>query len=222
MKFGIPSWWIAASGALLVGLSATLGPVILWHIDDKIQKQVQDIAELESNRQLYWNENGRTDERLARATLLLATANQLDDSLQQLALERALDDASAAIVNSIELLNIMAKPHVDTKSCRENIPDTEELTKLLLVASIDQTSCSEWFASLQAGDVNAFAAVANLRTFLKEKSGEGMGVLIENIEQKKINVLSLRSSRSIWQGVEVFVALLGLLMLLTSMVESRK
>lgn len=212
-SLGIPSWWMAAFGALLVGLSATVGPVVLWHIDDDIQEQIQEIGKLESKRQLYWDEHGRTDERVARATQLLAVANQLDGTLQQLVLNRASEDATAAISNSIGIFNMISSTPVDATSCIEDLPDTEELSVMLQAASVDRLSCLEWFASIEAGDVNSFAAVANFRTGLIGVMSEGMRQLNERILQRQTSIAELRSSRNIWQGVEIFVALLGLLML---------
>ena len=217
MKFRIPSWWIAASGALLVGLSATLGPVVLWHIDDDIQEHIQEIEKLESKRQLYWDESGRTDERVARATLLLAVADQLDGTLQQLVLDRASEDAIAAVNNSIGIFNLISSligsAPVDARSCVEDLPDTEELSKMLQAAKVDQYACIEWFASLQAGDASSFADVATFRTGLIGVISKGMEQLNVALRQSQSEIVKLRSSRSIWQGAEVFVALLGLLML---------
>ncbi len=213
MKFGIPSWWMAASGALLVGLSAALDPVILWHINEEIQVTTDEIEELESNRQLYMDEKERMDERVVRATQLLTTAYQQDDTLKQLALTRASEDAAAVIFGSLGIFNLIGNNPVDLESCYLNTPDTEELSALLQAVGVDEYSCFEWYAALQAGDADAFAAVAKFRNGLIGVMSAGIGQLNERILQKKSNIAELRSSRNIWQGVEIFVALLGLLML---------
>ena len=208
MKFGIPSWWIAASGALLVGLSATLGPVILWGIDDDTQVVFQDIEELKSERVHYWNEHVRMDERVARATHLLAISNRLDEPLHDLVLERASEDASAVISNSFNMIP------VEAMSCYTNSPDNENLSRTLQAAQVYQDSCFEWIEGIQAGDANAYGDVAKLRTGML---GVFLGKLEEidgNIRQKENKVRELRSDRNLWQGLEIFVGLIGLLMII--------
>ena len=207
MSLGIPSWWMAASGALLVGLSATLGPVILWGIDDNTQAAFQDVEELKSKKLLYWNEHVRMDERVARATHLLAISNQLDEPLHKLVLERASEDAAAVISNSFNIIP------VDAMSCYTNSLDNEELSKTLQAAQVDQDSCSEWFEGIQAGDASAFDDVAKLRTGMLGVFRGKIGEIEESIRQKENNIRNLRSDRNLWQGLEIFVGLLGLLMI---------
>lgn len=213
MKFGFPSWWIAASGALLVGLSAALDPVVLWYIEEEIQVTTGEIGELESNRQLYWDEHERIVERIVRATQLLTAADQQDYTLRQLALTRASEDAVAAITSSLMIFNLINNNSVDFESCYSNTRDTEELSALLRVAGVDQYSCFKWLAALRAGDASAFAAVASFRTGMLGVMGAEMERLHRTIRLKQSNIGNLRSNRSVWQGVEIFLALLGLLML---------
>lgn len=213
MRFGIQSWWMAASGALLVGLSAALDPVILWHINEEIQVTTDEIKELESNRQLYMDEKERMDERVVRATQLLTTAYQQDDTLKQLALTRASEDAAAVIFGSLSIFNLISNNPVSIVSCFSNTPDTEELSTLLRAAGVDEHSCFEWYAALQSGDADAFAAVASFRTGMLGVMSVNVQQLSERIRQKQSNIGNLRSNRSIWQGVEIFLALIGLLML---------
>ena len=206
-SLGSQSWWLAAIGALLVGLSATVGPVILWGIDDETQAAFQDIEELKSERLLYWNEHVRMDERVARATHLLAISKQLDEPLHNLVLERASEDATAVISNSFNIIP------VEAMSCYTNSPDNEELSRTLQAAQVDQNSCFEWIDGIRSGEASAFGDVANLRTGMLGVFRGKLEEIEEKIRHEQENIRVLRSDRNFWQGLEMFVGLLGLLMI---------
>lgn len=204
----IPSWWLAVSGACLVGVSATLGPVLMWSLEEEIQANFRHIEELNDEIQELWNESVSFDRRLANVGVLLSVASQAEGSIREFALDRASEDAAAILSNSFNFLEI------DAESCFDGSPDNQDVVDLMEISGAKAETCKDWYDQLAGGEIEAFQSVATTRSGM-------LGVFRGFMAEKRTEIADRRgsvreASANLWR-VQLFAtsfSLIGLLFLL--------
>ena len=159
----IPSWWLAVSGAFLVGVSATVGPLVIWDMENDIQINLQEIEEREDEMQKLWNESVGSDRRMASVGILLALADQTEEPVRKFVLDLATRDASVVFSNSFTVIKAANAFSIDPESCFDGTPDGEGVMTIMRELKVDADTCKEWYDELEKQELDAFRSVVKLR-----------------------------------------------------------
>ena len=204
----IPSWWLAVSGAFMVGVSATLGPLLLWNIEDEIQEHIRQIEVLQENTQGLWDEGVSSDQRMANIGVLLSLAENSEDAARKFALDRAWENAFKILINSFGILRI------DAKSCLTGPPDSQYVADLMDDVGIKADTCSDFYDQLESGEIEAFRSLAKLREKLWWDFGDRVKENNEGINDRRGIIREANAKIKRVQLLVTFFSLIGLLLLL--------
>ena len=205
---GIPSWWLAVLGAFLVGVSATLGPILIWRIDEGIQMNLEEIDKQEEHVQRLWNASVGSDRRIVNAGVLLGLAKQVDEPTREFLIMLASEDAAAILSDSTSILDINAN------SCHEGTVDSDKMVKIMRRMKVDAPTCQAWFEELKEGRLEAFRSMASVRTGMLGASSVLMKDSFNSIRLLKTSVRNSKQQIRSVQYLVMFFSLAGLLLVL--------
>lgn len=209
MQVPIPSWFIAATGSVLVIASTIIGTLLIRENDALIDAKQLQVTSLREQFQNTWDGHKLADDRFASADIIAGLiAQETNDGLRKFLIPRG----AKYLMDAIYTMRLSYASSDNSQRTKSEIfePDCTKIKKNENLES----AIKAFTEKLKGGDLNAYDDLVSVLDTERLFSACALRKLKLDIDNLQDERMQIEADTKFLQGIQISLNLLGLVIVL--------